>query len=470
MAPRRGGSSGGGGSGVSGIEDTPWGQTTDLAFGFSDPYDVARLVFQAIGLIGIVAIIVWAKTLKKTHEPNKKMFNWWAFWLTAIAVFVYMAINFTVSIISGAAEQVQIVFFLIMVIIFESSYLAEISLLLVLYILLPYCTPHPSRTGDKPRIAKILKIGHGIFLLLLTALWLPMFAMKIQGQVELVIGDPWTYRRLRRTTARIMTAYTVLYVFGSLEIAAWSILGLIKQRTQRGKTHLILLASIAAPLLLRSLYVMADTIYENLQLHYGGRRLWLATDIIYNLTTILIYAGIVAIARYFATTNNIPGSSANAVYDPHQSWNGPGLPPHDPAKPDMAVHESAPPPVYQQGNFQPVHGHGNVQYTMPSPPPPQQHQQQQQYLNQQSYPNHSQPIYNPQQQQQQQQPHQYQGYYTPQHQQIRSPQSPPPQQVSPIMQQPPQQQYHRPAPSEVSGVTSSVELPTPTHTPGPHAR
>lgn len=237
-----------------------------------------------------------------------------------------------------------------------------------------------------------------------------------------------------------------------------------------------MLALVAAPLLLRSAFIMGDTIYEVLLRGYGGKRLWLATDIIYNLTTLAIYAGIVAIARHFAKSTGPNG--LNPTYDPNYNWNGTGLPPHDPAaKPNMAVHESGPPPLYQQGNFQPApynqQGHGNVQYTLP----PQHQQYQQPYLNQQQqqpYPN--QPQQHQQQQQQyptnQQQPYQLQGFYTPQspppplpqqqHPQIRSPHSPPPpqqqqQQMSPV---PPQQ--YRPAPSEVSGITSSTGLPSPT--------
>ncbi|KAL8849977.1 MAG: hypothetical protein Q9221_005083 [Calogaya cf. arnoldii] len=402
MAPRRGGgSSGGGGSGSSGIEDTPWGVTIEMGstLGFRDPYNVARLVFQAIGLVSIIAIIIWANTLKKLHEPNKKLFKWWAFWLTAVALFV------------------------------------------------------------------------------------------IHYQVEFVIGDPYTYRQLIGYTDRLATTYSVLYVFGSLEIMAWSVLGVIKKRTEHGQvsrkprpsqpiiqptakqtskqTHLIMLALIAVPLFLRSLYSMGDIIYEQLQGKFGGKRLWLATDIIYNLTSILIYAGIVAIARHFAQNAQQPGG-ANPTYDPNYT----GLPPHDPAaKPNMAVHESAPPPVYQQGNHQPAQGHGNVQYTMP-PPQPQHspflnHQQQQQ----QPYPTQQpQPQYQPQQQ-----PYNLHGYYHPQspplpsqqHQPIHSTHSP---QMSAVTQTAPQQQQqYRPAPSEVSGITSSTELPSPTHTPGPHA-
>lgn len=90
MAPRRGGGSGGG-SGVSSLEDTPWGQTTTLlGTDFQDAHIVARLVFQAIGLVGILVVIIAAKTFKKHHELNMKLFKWWAFWLSALALFVFV--------------------------------------------------------------------------------------------------------------------------------------------------------------------------------------------------------------------------------------------------------------------------------------------------------------------------------------------------------------------------------------------
>ena len=130
------------------------------------------------------------------------------------------------------------IYFLIRTIILESSNLAEVSLLLVIYLLLPHCSGHPSRHGDRPRTAKALRIGHAIFLFILLALWLSMFALRIRYQVEFVIGDPWTWRSLRRTTDRISTTYTIIYFLGTLEILAWSIMGtmrFLKERTDRGK-------------------------------------------------------------------------------------------------------------------------------------------------------------------------------------------------------------------------------------------
>lgn len=228
---------------------------------------------------------------------------------------------------------------------------------------------------------------------------------------------------------------------------------------------LLLLTTIALPLLLRSTYSMGDTIYEELLTNYSNKRLFLATDIIYNLTTLSIYAGIVAIGRHFANTNLPPNygpGHMNPSYDPN-AWTGHGLPPHDSTKPNMAVQEGPPPPLYQQANFQPMppyngqQPHGTVQYSSHPPPPPPHQQPQMHIPYQQPYPN--------QYQQQHQQPYPNQGYQPypqqPVHQPTHSP--PPPQQMSPVS---PIQR--RPAPSEAVGGTAPAtanELPSPTGTP-----
>ncbi len=226
-----------------------------------------------------------------------------------------------------------------------------------------------------------------------------------------------------------------------------------------------MLALIAFPLFFRSIFIMG-VVVSDYSGRLIGRGVWLAGEIIYILTTLAIYAGIVAIGRHFAKSPQPPSApnGVNPSYGPN-FWNGPGLPPHHAAKPNMVVHEVAPPPLYQQ------QGHGNAQYSMPIPPP--QHQP---YLNQQPYPT---PYQQQHQQPQQQQSFQIQGYpQYPQHQhqqqQVPSPRtSPPPPQpasqpyMNPTIQTSPQ--HHTP-PSEVSGTTNLSELPSPIHTPAPHAR
>ncbi|KAL8733372.1 MAG: hypothetical protein Q9166_002196 [cf. Caloplaca sp. 2 TL-2023] len=493
MAPRRGGGGEGGGGGSSSIADTPWGQEVLLSGGnFGDPYRTAQVVFHAIGLVGTIGILIWASTFRKHNEPNSKIFKRSAFWLSGWALFVSFAIRFSVGIIYEVAYYVQQIFFLVVTILYQSTYLAEISLLGVLYLLLPYCSRYISQQGGRPRMSKHLQIGHAVFIFILFAIWVSSMGLKINYQVQYVIGDPWIYRSIVRPYKKLDTAYAILYFFGALEILVWSVLGFLdaKIRSESGKIQLFLLTLIALPLLLRSTYSMGHTIHEELQQKFGNRRLYLAADIIYNLTTLVIYAGIVAIGRHIATSNlpiNGP-NQINPTYDPNfwGAQNGHGLPPHDPTKPYMAVHEGAP-PLYQQGNFAPApynhQGHGNVQYV---PPPPHQ-QPQQQHLPYQQHP--QQPYPN---QQQYQQHYQNQGYqqYAPPQQHLRSPQSPPPQQMSlPPQQMPPQQMrspqspppqqmspvsQHRQAPSPVGAGTApsanAMELPSPTTTPHPHAR
>ena len=117
---------------------------------------------------------------------------------------------------------------------------------------------------------------------------------------------------------------------------------------------------------------MADVIYEELLGHYGSVRLELATDIVYILTTLVIYAGIVAICRSLITSqfryaNEAPATGyppghhdSNAVVDP---------------KTGATVNETAP-PVYQQGGW--VGGGTNQQSQQYQQHRYQQHQYQQQ--------------------------------------------------------------------------------------------
>ncbi|KAL8714968.1 MAG: hypothetical protein Q9225_006467 [Loekoesia sp. 1 TL-2023] len=381
-------------------------------------------------------------------------------------------IRFIVDILFGVEAVVQVVFFLIITIIYQSVYLAEISLLGVLYILLPDCSTHPGRQSNQNRMWKGLRIAHAIFILILVALWLSAMALKIKYQVDSVIGDPWYFRRTIRSFHKIDGAYNILYFVVTIEIFGWSVLGLVdaNKRRESRRTQLVLLSLVAGPLLLRSAYSMGDSIYEELQLHRGSRRLNLATDIIYNITSLLIYAGIVAISRQIGKGDQLPPNPnhIDPSYDPN-FWGANGNQVHnlDP-KNQMTVHQAAP-PVYQQYAGYPgpqQHGgyanpmqqttQGGMQY---APQPPQLQQQQQQNYMQQYQQPQPQPYPNQTHQYQQQQP--YQNNNSPQQYQqpYQNPSAPQPQQNQTMTQ-------GGPAPSEVNG-SSVSELSSPTNT---HAR
>ncbi|KAL8967546.1 MAG: hypothetical protein Q9197_005375 [Variospora fuerteventurae] len=479
MAPKRGGgSAGGGGGGGSSLADSPWGAMVELpGRNFKDPYRTARLVFHAIALVGIVAIVIWAKSFKKFHDVNRRVFRWYAFWLSTVALFVYvhyafwlassaalkltlvilsfrrcldltlvryLAMRLTSAIMYEVGGEVQAVYFLINQIIYESGYLADITLLVVLFLLLPYCTSHPDTPKNRPSLRKGAKIFYALLIVILVALWLAAMALRIRYQVFRVIGDYSFYRSFERSHPKIGTAYAILYFVAAFEIAVWSTLGFINakkqsQTVQVGSQNpaltstmqsLIFLAAIAAPLLLRSTYPMGATIHDVLLGRSATPGLYLANDIIYNLGSLAIYGGIVAICWKTARSNPPPGDP-NHSYDPKfLAAGGNQVANHDPKNP-MAVNV-APPPAYQQnGGYPPMPPHQFVGHYTPQPSPsPQQQMQHVQYQH---------PPYANQAPYQQPYPH----AASPQYQQpYRGPGSPPPQQ----QQQP---LYQRPAPSPV---------------------
>ncbi|KAL8753403.1 MAG: hypothetical protein Q9184_005431 [Pyrenodesmia sp. 2 TL-2023] len=361
---------------------------------------------------------------------------------------------------------VQIIFFLIITIILQSVSIAEISLLGVLYLLLPHCSSHPNRQSSRPSVFKGVQIVHAILIITLSALWLPAMALRIKYQVERVIGDQYTsYDASIPTAQKLDGAYAILYFFGALEIMAWSILGFIDTKKRKASEQLqtILLGLVAGPLLLRSTYLMAYAIHQYLQDHPSNKRLNLAFDIIYSIASLAIYAGIVTICWKIARANPplLDPNHINPSYGPN-FWapNGNQVPNHDPKNP-MAVHEVAPPVYQQHSGYQTTPQQGG--YYAPQPPGPQQFQQPQY----QSYPN--------QQQQQQHYQTPYQNPGSPPYQQpYRGAGSPPPMQqpygspgTSPILNQP--QHTHTmtsSGPSEMNA-SSVSELSSPTH---PHAR
>ncbi|KAL9577477.1 MAG: hypothetical protein Q9212_006337, partial [Teloschistes hypoglaucus] len=251
------------------------------------------------------------------------------------------AIHFATDIIYENETRVQQVFFLINLIIYQSGYIAEIALLGVLYLLLPHCSGHPDREG-KPRLWRGLQIGHAIFLAILSILWAAAFALKIKYQVDFVTGDYLDYDSVVEPFVRLDTSYAILYFFGTLEVVAWAVVGFVnkEKRSEHGQvsrylnphsnppfpppqSRLIapqnlttLLASISLPLSIRSLNNMADVIYEELHHHPPTPKLNLATNIVYILTSLPIYAGIVAISRHIVKKQGpmMPYQDPNVAY------------------------------------------------------------------------------------------------------------------------------------------------------------
>lgn len=153
----------------------------------------------------------------------------------------------------GVEAVVQQIFFLIIAIIYESENLALISLLVILYLLLPQCSDHFGRLHDKPRLWKGLRAAHAVVIFVLVALWLPAMALHIKYQVDSVIGDPYDFYRhewseVVRPFAKLDTALVIIYFFAVLEIVGWSVLGLVdvmkRQEKKQVSTQTTMLSSV----------------------------------------------------------------------------------------------------------------------------------------------------------------------------------------------------------------------------------
>lgn len=150
--------------------------------------------------------------------------------------------QFIALIMREVEAVVQIIYFLIVTIILQSGSVADISLLGVLYLLLPHCSSHPNRQSSRPSVFKGVQTGHALFIFILSALWLSTMAFKIKSHVDRVIGDRYTsYDNSITSAQKLDGAYAILYFFGALEVMAWSILGFIdtKKRKASGqvRTH-----------------------------------------------------------------------------------------------------------------------------------------------------------------------------------------------------------------------------------------
>ncbi|KAL9613957.1 MAG: hypothetical protein Q9167_001506 [Letrouitia subvulpina] len=349
----------------------------------------------------------------------------------------YYVFDLIVQCLFEAEVSVQQVFFLIRLLIYQTQFLAEISLLGVLFMLLPYCTKCPRHDSHNKSLALGLKFFHWGFIFIVSALWAAALAFKIKLRVQLTQDYGYGYSSLisdARNFEKIDTAYSIIYAFGSLWVLIWAISGLLpKSSESNGKVGLLFLTVVAVPFFIRSVYEMAVTIHTQLLPKDYSDNLGLATSIIYTFASLAIYTGIVLLGRLFSKDIIDPaGNNAGAFvkplnpYDPatHSSYYYQGNPPYPGLnigpKNQMQVHEAnmAVPQAYhmQGGQIWPTQNPGQPMYA------PQQQQGGYQYpqlgMQQQHYPppqSHSpvSPI----------NPHEVAGSGVPE---SRSPRSPPP--------------------------------------------
>ena len=138
-----------------------------------------------------------------------------------------------------AEAIVEQVFFLVSLLILQTGYLAEISLLGVLFMLLQYCTKFPSRVGARKSLANGFRCLHYGILLVLIAVWAAALGLKIASQVEYAgypLGALYRYGiGYVEYIRRLNTAYAIIYAFGSAWVLAWAVTGFLNQDPANGR-------------------------------------------------------------------------------------------------------------------------------------------------------------------------------------------------------------------------------------------
>lgn len=144
-----------------------------------------------------------------------------------------------------AEASVQQVFLLIRILINQTRYLAEISLLGVLFLLLPYCTKCPRHDSRHKSLALGLKFFHYGLIFILSTLWVAALPFKIKYTVKFV--EYYSYRSYKsdlQNWYKIDTAYSIIVVFGSLLVLSWAITGLLQRSSgSHGRVYLQLLVA-----------------------------------------------------------------------------------------------------------------------------------------------------------------------------------------------------------------------------------
>lgn len=96
MAPKKGGGGffgggggGGSGDGSSGFENSVWAEKHRFAGShFKDPYARGFIVIAGIGVFALIAIMIWALSVKKTSDGSRKVFRWYRYGFSIAMTFM----------------------------------------------------------------------------------------------------------------------------------------------------------------------------------------------------------------------------------------------------------------------------------------------------------------------------------------------------------------------------------------------
>ncbi|KAL6713426.1 hypothetical protein ACLMJK_008891 [Lecanora helva] len=407
----------------------PWLRTSYFG-GYADPYLIASVVFNGVFLFGLLGIAIFGFNVKSRNRNSEVVKTVLAFprWgLAVIFGLIYYAFTLAASIMQAVGAYVANLYFIIQVILYSVSYIADILLLFTVFTLLSHCL---NRRGEdqKRSLKRNVFLAHAAFCAILGAIYISFLGLQIDKVVKSIndsLGLLYRYYDGIPAANKVDVAFSALYFVASFEVLLATIYLLVtaQKRGLSASLGLILVALVGFPLFLRWIFILSyaaafELSYLN-RITLGGA---LAEQIIIGFAHLIVYAGVVLVAQKLPT--GAPWEAGQGV--------GSHAPPMMSANPNYTY------PQQQQQQQQYPQKYSQSPYP-PQPIPAPQHGQQQVYYPRQSV------AQSPQQQYYPQHPS------SPSQAQSISTQSPPPQQQ--------QQQRYPQYPSQAPSVSTQSSPP-----------
>ncbi|MCJ1465116.1 hypothetical protein MMC07_003732 [Pseudocyphellaria aurata] len=361
MAPRRGGS---GGDGSSSFDDSPWGYEIQL-YGdhFHDPTQRALIAIIGICFVATIAIAIGAIFARTNSRPLR----WSLFFFSIFMSIIYLGNYFAAGILYEQEATVKVVYFLISTILDSSVYLAEISLLGFIYIVIAACLHN---LGVKASIKTILKISSSVIISILIAFWAAILALQIEYQVDSVIHPENVDIDRAYVWIKLEIAYYAVFAFASVELVALGVWIIFGHRKQDEPTWIgtCIAAIVAMPLLVRSL-VYLGIVAASLTRDVKDEAQVAITYIAY-ISFILAYIGVLLVTMKLKREHS--GVQHPGKFGPPQmspgTWNNAAPVQHPVYPSQISPYDASNRPGYGNGTAP----HGGAPYWNSSPGGPQQ--------------------------------------------------------------------------------------------------
>ncbi|KAI9824906.1 MAG: hypothetical protein M1832_001511 [Thelocarpon impressellum] len=368
-----GSSSGGSGSRYNYRKPTPfWLQKIPLGSFYNRSYAMAYLVMVGIATLVIFGVLVASGGIKGKRQSGRKHFRWYAWGLAVVALLIHFFLLILDLSLIEAKARVARIYIIERILQNFFSGLSNIALLGVIYAIVR--TRIRQTSLGSASLYDGVKTVHGLLIGALTGVFLLFIgfytAYLVSTEGTTLGGSSWSAHKYTQT----LTAWVVVYFVASLEVLVWAAVtvGRPGQDKASKRVGILLLAHVAAPLLIHSVYELAMTVKYTLPAEDAPRvpAYARATDIVFSLAPlVLTYIGVL----FIGLTKGGPAGGPDRAVPGGMAYVG------GPADPQKAngVSAATPAPQYGHASSPPPMAGGHTSLPPPMagghtslPPPP----------------------------------------------------------------------------------------------------